>query len=63
MRNVQKGADSSGGGTVIYHELQIGCDVVAALLAISPDFVALKYYVNDIYHAFTGNTAYSTAYC
>lgn len=54
MREVQKGVDKMGGGTLIYHQMQIGSDVVAALLAVSPDFVALKFYANDVFHAFSG---------
>lgn len=60
MRHMQKGIENLGIGTLIYHQLQIGCDIVAALVGVSPDFVNLRFYVNDIYHAFTGKNRSDT---
>lgn len=58
MRHVQKEVDSNGGGTVVYHQLQIASDVVVAILEISPDFLLLHYYINDIYHAVSGRNCH-----
>lgn len=54
VRYVKKGADSSSGGSIIYHQLQIASDIGIAILEISPDFFVLTYFANDIFHAATG---------
>lgn len=53
LRHMRK-STKNGGGTLIYHQMNIGCDLLAAFLQVAPDFFSMGNFATAIFHAFTG---------
>lgn len=54
LRQIRKAAEN-GGRSLVFHQLNVGCDVAAAFLSISPQFFVIGNLATTIYRAFTGH--------
>jgi len=57
LRHMRKEA-TDGGGPLVFHQLNVGCDIVAAFLSLSPDIFVIGNVATTIYHVFTGKLSY-----
>lgn len=60
LKHMRKQADV-GGGTLVFHQLNVSCDFTAAILSICPDFFILGNLATTVHHAFTGMHWYKIA--